>query len=142
MQRITTTFRPSTRNSHMVHFKTFIAFAVYMNFDIEFSLPNILAFLECLVHNKISPKVVANYISFLKTVAKLFFIPSGDLITPLFHFIYGQLLGTFLTLLHLVAFSTSRFFSPSLRTVSFYRIPSYSEQSFWWHFLDSLGCPT
>ena len=45
----------------MVHFKTFIAFAGYMNFEIEFSLANILAFLKSLIHNKISPKVVANY---------------------------------------------------------------------------------
>ena len=79
IKRIDTAFRPSTRNAHLLHFKTFIAFAVYMNFEVEFSLSNILAFLECLIHNKISPKVVANYISSLKTVAKLFFIPSGDL---------------------------------------------------------------
>ena len=101
----------------MVHCKTFIAFAVYMNFKIEFSLANILAFLECLIHNKISPKVVANYLSSHKTVAKLFFIPSGDLY--LFHFIYGQLQGTFLTHLHPEAFSNFQSFSPSLRTVSF-----------------------
>ena len=55
MQWITTAFRPSTRNAHLTHFKTSIAFAVYMNFKIEFSLTNILAFLEFLVHNKIPP---------------------------------------------------------------------------------------
>ena len=79
MNCITTAFRPSTRNAHMLHFKTFIALAVYMNFEVEFSLSNVLAFLECLIHNKISPKVVANYVSSLKTVSKLFFIPSGAL---------------------------------------------------------------
>ena len=75
---IITAFRPSTRNAHRTHFKTFIAFAVHMNFEIEFSLVNILAFLECLIHNNISPKVTY-YISSLKTIAKLFFIPASDL---------------------------------------------------------------
>ena len=77
--RIHTAFRPSTRSSHSSHFKTFLAFTVFFKLPASFSLHNILRFLEFLRGNSISPKVIRNYLSCLRSMAKLYRIPSESL---------------------------------------------------------------
>ena len=77
--RIHTAFRPSTRSSHSTHFKTFLAFTVFMKLPPSFSLQSFLCFLEFLRVNHISPKVIRNYLSSLRSMAKLYKIPSESL---------------------------------------------------------------
>ena len=72
-------YRPCTRTAHISHFKTFLAFCIHMKLSTEICLPNILAFLEFLASNAISPKVIQNYISSLRTMATKFDLPTSDL---------------------------------------------------------------
>ena len=77
--RISAAFRPSTNRAHQLHFKTFLAFVLFMKLPVNFSLHNILAFLEYLYQNCISPQVIKNYVSSLNSMARIYNIPAEDL---------------------------------------------------------------
>ena len=77
--RVGQAYRPSTTASHLLHFKTFIAFMVFMNLPVSLSVHNILIFLEYLYVNSLSPKVIKNYLSSLASMAKQFRIDSSNI---------------------------------------------------------------
>ena len=77
--RISSAFRPSTSRAHQLHFKTFLAFVLFMKLPVKFSLHNILAFLEYLYQNHISTQVIKNYVSSLNSMARTYNIPTEDL---------------------------------------------------------------
>ena len=77
--RIGSAYRPSTRSSHSTHFRTFLAFVVFMDLHPKFTLHNILCFLEFLHVNDLSPKVIKNYLSSLRSMAKFYKLPAEDL---------------------------------------------------------------
>ena len=70
--RLDQAYRPSTTASHLLHFRTFLAFLVFMNLPVAMSVHNILIFLEYLYINSLSPRVIKNYLSSLATMARQF----------------------------------------------------------------------
>ena len=72
IHRIRTAYRPSTRASHRVHFSTYLAFVLFMDLPVEFTVHSIITFLEYLFINQISYKVMLNYMSSLKSVARTY----------------------------------------------------------------------
>ena len=77
--RVSSAFRPSTNRAHQLHFKTYLAFVLFMKLPVNFSLHNILAFLEYLYQNHIYPQVIKNYVSSLNSMARTYNIPAEDL---------------------------------------------------------------
>ena len=73
--RIDQAFRPSTASAHCTHFRTFIAFLLFLNLPVVISTHNVLVFLEYLVKSSISPKVVKNYLSSIASMASFYRIP-------------------------------------------------------------------
>ena len=69
--RIKAAYRPSTRAAHDTHCRTYLSFVLFMNLPLTFSLHSLLAFLEFLNVNNISPRVIQNYLSSLKHFAKI-----------------------------------------------------------------------
>ena len=63
-------YRPSTTVSRLLHFRTFLAFLVFMNLPVAMSVHKILIFLEYLYINSLSPKVIKNYLSSIATMAR------------------------------------------------------------------------
>ena len=60
-------FRPKTKRAYMQMFKVFVVFCVIMEVAlIDVSVKVIVSFLECLVTNKCSVSMVANYVSAIK----------------------------------------------------------------------------
>ena len=70
--RIQEAFRPSTTSAHSLHFRTFVAFLIFMDLPVTCNLHNILAFMEFLYQNSISPKVISTYNSSILTKAHLY----------------------------------------------------------------------
>ena len=70
--RIQQAFRPSTTSAHSLHLRTFVAFLIFMDLPITCSVHNILAFMEYLYQNLISPKVISTYISSIHSKAQLY----------------------------------------------------------------------
>ena len=68
--RLEQAYRPSTTASRLLHFRTFLAFLVFMNLPVAMSVHNILTFLEYLYMNSFSPKVIRNYLSSITTMAR------------------------------------------------------------------------
>ena len=68
--RIKAAYRPSTRAAHNTHCRTYLSFVLFMNLPLSFSLYSLLAFLEFLNINNMSPWVIQNYLSSLKNFAK------------------------------------------------------------------------
>ena len=64
-------YRPSTIASHELHCRTYFSFLLFMDLPPAFTLHSLLAFLEYLYVNHLSPKVIQNYLSSLKTFAKV-----------------------------------------------------------------------
>ena len=52
-----------------MHLKTYLTFVTYIGVQPEFTIQTILSFLEFLHSNSVSTRVIANYVSSLKTVA-------------------------------------------------------------------------
>ena len=64
MSRLHLAFRPKTCKAYTAMFRVFLAFCIYMKVAVQpLSVKVILAFLKCLVCNKASPAVLANYVS-------------------------------------------------------------------------------
>ena len=70
--RIQQAFRPSTTSAHSLHFKTFLAFLIFIDLPITCNAHNILTFMEFLYQNSISPKVISTYISSIHSKAQLY----------------------------------------------------------------------
>ena len=70
--RIQQACRPSTTSAHSLHFKTFVAFLIFMDLPILCNVHNILAFMEFLYQNPISPKVISTCISSIHSRAQLY----------------------------------------------------------------------
>ena len=69
LSRTRTAYRPATRNAHLTHVKTYLAFTIFMELPVELNVHSILAFLEYLYNNSVSYKVMLNYVSSLKKAA-------------------------------------------------------------------------
>ena len=80
--RIEEAFRPSTMANHRRHFRTYIAFRIFTGCPVTNHLHIILAFIEYLHQNAISPKVVRNYISSIASQAKFYSIQHQDINHP------------------------------------------------------------
>ena len=61
-------YRPSTLAAQRTHLRTYLAFVTYMGIQPQFTIQTVLSFLEFLY--AVSPRVIANYVSSLKTAAK------------------------------------------------------------------------
>ena len=73
MSHIHLAFRPKTSKAYTAMFRVFLAFCIYMKVSLQqLSVKVILAFLECLVCNRVSPAVLANYISAVKAKCILY----------------------------------------------------------------------
>ena len=63
-------YRPATRSAHTTHLKTYLSFVVFMDLPLQFTLHSILAFLEYLYVNRISHRVILNYLASLRSLAR------------------------------------------------------------------------
>ena len=61
--------------SQRTHFKTYLSFLFFYCLPQDFSCSNLLGFVEFLYQNKLSPKVIKNYVSSLSTLCSLYQIP-------------------------------------------------------------------
>ena len=61
--------RPATKRAQKTHFSTFLAFALHHKLPPTFTNHTVLAFMQFLADNDLSPCVITNYISSLKTMA-------------------------------------------------------------------------
>ena len=68
--RLDQAYRPPTTASHSLHFRTFLAFLVFMNLPVVVSVHNVLIFLEYLYTNSLPPKVIKNYLSSMASMTK------------------------------------------------------------------------
>ena len=80
--RIQQAYRPSTSSAHRTHLRTFLSFLYFSNLPSTFTLSNVLAFLEYLYQNHISPKVIKNYLSSITTMAKFYHLHHQDIFHP------------------------------------------------------------
>ena len=63
-------YRPSTPAAVRMHLRKYLAFVIYMGIQPDITIQTILSFLEFLHLDSVSPRVIANYVSSLKTVAR------------------------------------------------------------------------
>ena len=70
LSRTRSAYRPSTLAAQRTHLRTYLAFVTYMDIQPQFTIQSVLYFLEFLYSNSVSPRVIANYVSSLKTAAK------------------------------------------------------------------------
>ena len=76
----------STRKSYTAMFRTFLAFLVFCRLEIhQVNVNLILAFLECLVVNKVKYSQLLNYISAIKTMSSAYDINLCGLDHPRLH---------------------------------------------------------
>ena len=80
--RIQQAYRQSTSSAHRTHLRTFLSFLNFSNLPFIFTLSNVLAFLEYLYQNHISPKVIKNYLSSITTRAKFYQLDHQDIFHP------------------------------------------------------------
>ena len=65
--RLTNAFCQSTKRAYATLFKTFLAFTIFLEWDIfQVTVFNLLCFLECLNYNKVKASLMANYLSAIK----------------------------------------------------------------------------
>ena len=72
LDRVQAAFRPSTVASNVRHFRTFLAYLVFMNLSPMITVHNLLIFMEYLHINNISPRVIKSYISSIASMARSF----------------------------------------------------------------------
>ena len=71
--RLTTAFADSTRRAYTNMFRTFLAFVVFMSWDIQqVTAIQLLCFLECLQFNGVRCSQMSNYLSAIKTKLLIF----------------------------------------------------------------------
>ena len=70
LSRTKSAYRPSTLAAQRTDLRTYLAFVTYMGILPQFTIQTVLSFLEFLYSNAVSPRVIANYVSSLKTAAK------------------------------------------------------------------------
>ena len=76
-------YRPSTLSAHRTHFRTYLAFIIFMDLPKEITLHNILTFLEYLHKNALSVKVIRNYLASISTMASLYNLDHAVVTHPL-----------------------------------------------------------
>ena len=67
-------FRPYISSAHATHFKTFLAYLIFMDLPLQMNLHKILTFIEYLHSNTLSAKVISNYVSSLSVMAQRYSI--------------------------------------------------------------------
>ena len=75
LNRTQDAYRPSTKNAHKTHLRTYLSFTIFMSLPPTPSVHSLLAFLEFLHVNSLSHKVILNYLSSLKHSATRFHWP-------------------------------------------------------------------
>ena len=58
--------------AHSFHFRTLVAFLIFMDLPLTISVQNTIAFLEYLYQNTLSPHVISTYLSSIQARAKLY----------------------------------------------------------------------
>ena len=77
--RVQSPVRTSTGSGSDRHLRTFLSYLIFMQLPPNFSLHNIIVFLEFLYQRSLSPKVIANYLVLsLKSMAKFYNIEHFD----------------------------------------------------------------
>ena len=71
--------RPSTARAQLTHLRTFLSYLIFMQLPLKFSLHNIITFLEFLYQSSLSPKVISNYLSSIRSMTKFYNIEHSDL---------------------------------------------------------------
>ena len=77
--RVKSSVRPLTARAHITHLRTFLSYLIFMQLPVEFSLHNIITFLEFLYQSSLSPKVISNYFASIRSMAKFYNIEHSDL---------------------------------------------------------------
>ena len=81
-RRIHQAYRPSTTSAHLLHFRTYLSFLIFMDLPITISVHNILTFLEYLYQSLISPKAIASYLSYIHAKASIYNLNTSSLSHP------------------------------------------------------------
>ena len=81
--RTATAFRPSTSAAHMRHFRTFMAFLMFLNLPFVCSIHNLLIFGEYLHNKNISFKMIKQHSSSLSTCASYYNFDTKSFSHPL-----------------------------------------------------------
>ena len=67
--RLTHAFSDSTKKAYNTLFRTFLAFVVFMSWEVyQVNTLKLLCFLECLQYNRVKYTQMANYLSAMKTM--------------------------------------------------------------------------
>ena len=77
-EKVITAHRPAMVSSQKTHFKTYLSFLLFYHLPQDFSCSNLLAFLEFLHQNRLSPKIIRNYVSSLSSLCLLYGLPSDS----------------------------------------------------------------
>ena len=75
IQRALSPFRPKTMMNYRRQTHLFICFSIRTGATVTLSVGNLISFLEFLVANKVSPQVVSNYLSGIKSNLSLYLQP-------------------------------------------------------------------
>ena len=75
-EKVITAHRPATVSSQKTHFMTYLSFLLFYRLPQDFLSSNLLVFLEFLHQNRLSPKVIRNYVSSLSSLCLLYGLPS------------------------------------------------------------------
>ena len=80
--RVLRAYRPATDQTHKTDFSTYLSVLLFYSLPLDLSAQNILIFLEFLVKNHLSPKVIRNYFSSISSLAKFYDLDVSDLSHP------------------------------------------------------------
>ena len=77
LSRLNSAFRPSTQTAYASMFRVFLAFCCHMGILMSsVNVKVLLAFLECLNENGVSPNMLSNYVSAIKAKFVLYGLPT------------------------------------------------------------------
>ena len=69
-------YRPKTMASYKCQFHTFLCYSIRNGVRIVLSVSNLLGFLEFLLACNLSPRVISNYVSAIKSYVTLYQLPT------------------------------------------------------------------
>ena len=80
--RIITAHRPATTQAHKTHFKTYLSVMLFYGLPVDFTAQNVLIFMEFLVNNQLSCRVIRDYISSLSSLGRFYGLDTSPLSHP------------------------------------------------------------
>ena len=77
LSRLNSAFKPSTQVAYSLMFRVFLAFCCHMGiFMSSVNVKVLLAFLDCLNENGVSPNMLSNYVSAIKAKFVIYGLPT------------------------------------------------------------------